>query len=361
MLRLASAALVLVASSVGPVDALDNGLARLPPMGWRSWEAYYGGIDEHKMLATFAALTDRSRLVDGKPTSLADLGFSDAGLDAGFEDCSVRQVGGKPAFHAPDGSVLVDRGKFPSGLASLVAKGHDLGLTVSWYGNACACNSENSYTDKTSPTIAQAMAGTVNDTVKYKFDGLKLDSCSQFNNMSEWARLLNATGHTVLLENCHQGGLVPGQRIPGQEIDGPETFCKGNTDISDCPYHMYRTSDDIYNHWENAINNINSVTPYLSSADPSVPPRSRPGAWAYPDMLEVGNFGCPTGTSGCTLTGPPTEDRSQFAMWAITSSPLVLSFDVSQKSALDRLWPILSNREVIAVNQHYEIGHNYRP
>lgn len=73
---------------------------------------------------------------------------------------------------------------------------------------------------------------------------------------------------------------------------------------------------------------------------------------AYPDMLEAGNFGCPTGKS-CTAPGPPVEDRSQFAMWAIVSSPLVLSFDVTSKPTLDRVWPILSNTEVIAVNQHW--------
>ena len=41
----------------------------------------------------------------------------------------------------------------------------------------------------------------------------------------------------------HQGGLVPGQRIPGQGL------CEGRgPGPSDCPYHVYRTSDDIYNH-----------------------------------------------------------------------------------------------------------------
>ena len=102
--------------------------------------------------------------------------------------------------------------------------------------------------------------------------------------MSEWARLLNATGQPVLLENCHQGGLVPGQDIPGQEVDGTGTFCQGTAGGSDCPYHVFRTSDDIYNHWENAVNNINSVTPYLTQADPKIAPRSRPGMWAYPGI-----------------------------------------------------------------------------
>jgi hypothetical protein len=157
-------------------------------------------------------------------------------------------------------------------------------------------------------------------TIKSKFDGLKLDSCSQFNNMTEWARLLNKTGKRVLLENCHQGGLVPNQRIPGQH-------CSGDSGVSDCPYHVYRVSDDIYNTWEHVVNNINAVTPYLTQADPSIAPRSRPGAWAYPDMLEVGNFGCKVGKS-CHQTAPPYEDRSQFGMWAIVYVRWVFSTEI---------------------------------
>ena len=93
--------------------------------------------------------------------------------------------------------------------------------------------------------------------------------------MSEWARLANASGRRIVLENCHQGGLIPGQIIPGQHCDGRE---------AECPYHVFRTSDDIYNHWENAINNINSVTPYLSQADATIVPRSRPGCLIHPSL-----------------------------------------------------------------------------
>ena len=60
-------------------------------------------------------------------------------------------------------------------MAALVEKGHALGLTVGWYGNACACSSENAYSSSSSPTIDMAIKGTVADTVAYGFDGLKLD------------------------------------------------------------------------------------------------------------------------------------------------------------------------------------------
>lgn len=316
-------------------QALRDGLALTPPMGWRSWEAFYDSVDQPKMEAVIAAMADRSR----GGVSLRDVGWTDVGLDAGFEDCHARKVGDKPAFHDEHGRPLINKAKFPD-IAAMVGKGHALNLTVSWYGNACACESENSYTGD---MIDIVVRGTVNATVALGFDGLKLDSCSQFNNMTRWAELLAATGKPVLLENCHQGGLVPGQVMPGQD-------CTGDVGVSDCPYHLYRTSDDIYNDWDRVINNINSVRPYLSSDD-GTPPRSRPGGWAYPDMLEIGNLP--------TLLPDSVEDRSMFGMWAIVSAPLVLSFDLTKRDAdggltLDRVWPIITNKEAIAVNQRWD-------
>jgi len=69
--------------------------------------------------------------------------------------------------------------------------------------------------------------------------------------------------------------------------------------------------------------------------------RSRPGGWAYPDMLEVGNL------------ANATEDRSHFGAWAIISSPLILSFNMNDTARLDRVWPIITNKAVIAVNQRW--------
>ena len=58
-------------------------------------------------------------------------------------------------------------------------------------------------------------------------------------------------------------------------------------------------------------------------------------------MLEVGNL------------ANATEDRSHFGAWAIMSSPLVLSFDLTDAARMDRAWPIVSNRLILAVNQRW--------
>jgi len=97
---------------------------------------------------------------------------------------------------------------------------------------------------------------------EYNFDGLKLDSCSQFNNLTWWASLLNATGRHILIENCHQGGLdPPGHEDPGAQHPGggSEGNCLGTTTPSDCPYNIYRTSGDINANFDHVMDNINTV------------------------------------------------------------------------------------------------------
>ena len=50
-------------------------------MGWRSWNQLGGATTQASMLAQMAAISSRSRTVNGVPTSLADLGYADVGLD----------------------------------------------------------------------------------------------------------------------------------------------------------------------------------------------------------------------------------------------------------------------------------------
>ena len=53
---------------VAGVCANENGLARRPPMGWRSWNLFGAAVDQRLMERVMAGLVDRSRLVAGAPT-----------------------------------------------------------------------------------------------------------------------------------------------------------------------------------------------------------------------------------------------------------------------------------------------------
>lgn len=58
------------------------------------------------------------------------------------------------------------------------------------------------------------------------------------------------------------------------------------------------------------------------------------------------------------LSGPhaAAEDRTIFGWYVITSSPLYLGHNISDDSISDRIWPIVSNMEAIAINQDWQ-GH----
>ena len=85
------------------------------------------------------------------------------------------------------------------------------------------------------------------------------------------------------------------------------------------------------------MHNLGTIESYRKSNS------SYPGCWAYADMLQVGV------RDGLSLA----ETRSHFGGWSIVSSPLILSHDVNDDSIMDTIWDIISNREVLEINQAY--------
>ena len=48
-----------------------------------------------------------------------------------------------------------------------------------------------------------------------------------------------------------------------------------------------------------------------------------------------------------------TEARTHFGAWAIVSSPLVLSFDLTDSKTVGEHWSTITNTDVLEVNQDY--------
>jgi alpha-galactosidase len=240
------------------------------------------------MAGTMDKMAARTRNVDGKPASLLDLGYNHVGLDDGWQKCG--SLDGQRSFHDADGNPVIDLEKFPN-MTAMTSHGHALGLQVGWYMNNCIC-AERGFSDPVIITkIMERSAAAVGD---FNFDGMKLDSCSQFNNLTWWASLLNKTGRRILIENCHQGGLdPPGNPTTNSETQGASSppyvnrdhsgpgntqgNCTGTSLVSDCPYNLYRTSGDINANFAHVMGNINSVVKFLGTK--TQPPFSRPGAW----------------------------------------------------------------------------------
>ena len=52
-----------------------------------------------------------------------------------------------------------------------------------------------------------------------------------------------------------------------------------------------------------------------------------------------------------------TEARTHFALWCVTSAPLILGMDLTNATTVDSVWPIITNTDAIAIDQDYA-GHS---
>ena len=85
----------------GPTACAHGGNVLIPCHAW-------SGATFALMEAMMDAMVDRSRLVDGTPTSLADLGYTRVGLDGGWNYCFAENH----TFHLADGTPVWNAG-FP--------------------------------------------------------------------------------------------------------------------------------------------------------------------------------------------------------------------------------------------------------
>jgi alpha-galactosidase len=313
------------------VKAIDNGLGRTPPRGWRSWNQFHCSINQSLIESQYAERVDRSRLADGVPTSLLDLGYRTAGIDDCWQACDSG-LGGV-GFHDASGYPVVNRTLFPD-MRAMAAKARALGLVAGWYGNNCHCSEQRQSCAMGNGSDA-CFVGDVKATMDFGFESIKLDGCGVQTNATHYARLLNATGTRILIENCGNG-----------HPDYPSRDAAG---VIDCPMNFFRTSMDIRPTFGSMLTNLRSTSAYNGAG------LTGPGCFAYPDMLEVGvtnsqrEAECKAfGQRGCTLD--ITEARTHFAAWCIVSAPLVLGNDLTDAKTMDLVWPIISNREALAVN-----------
>jgi len=305
---------VAVICGLHAVSAIDNGLGVKPPMGWRSWNLYGANVDQKLIEGIMDGMVKRTRMVDGKLTSLLDLGYKTVGLDDNWQLCG--KYGPQQYTYHNNGSPVVNTGRFPD-MKSMTDYAHSLGLKAGWYGNNCICSDHCSTTD--------CYQGDVTALIAFGFDAVKLDGCGAQRDLDLWSSLINKTGKAIEIENCHWGGTIP--------------------NATWCPWNFYRSSGDVRANFGSILGNLHTTIPLAAKN------LSTPGCWAYPDMLEVG---CAAGPGGRSDSGLSIEEtRSHFGGWAIVSSPLTLSHDVNNETMTDFIWPIIANPEALAVNQEY--------
>ncbi|KAL9182100.1 hypothetical protein ACHAXT_012443 [Thalassiosira profunda] len=321
---LRAATFLAVALGTTPASSKGNDcLAQTPPMGWRSWNQYGPNVSQSLMVRVFAGMVNRSRLDHyGVPTSLADLGYTDVGLDDAWQLCNSSRTAEGMHYHDVYGRPIVNATRFPN-LRDMTDHAHTLNLTAGFYGNNCICSDKCRTEDE---CVMQTKADT-EAFLQWGFDSWKLDGCGGQNDLALFDRFLKemSPDKPILVENCHWGN---------PDYDPKPDWC---------PFNYYRSSGDIGLSYGSVLSNLASVEKYRKTN------ASVPGCWAYPDGLQVGVRRKDDGEIGLS----DAEARTHFGAWCIVSSPLILGHDIYDDEVARRVWDILSNRVAIAINQAY--------
>ena len=272
------------------ISGYDNGSphSRLPPLGWSSWVALGPGAkhpifdfcDEFSVLQSIDAFLE---------VGLHGAGYRHYHLD----DC---WAGGRNS----SGFLYPDLGRFPNGMRKVVDYAHAKGLLFGLYTCAgtetCVGNRPGSKDHWTQDASVFAECGV---------DWVKMDWCNTqgmhpreaYGNMSA---AMNATGRRMHLNMCEWG------------IDNPWEW-GGKIAQS------WRMSGDHTGVWSSTKRQVR-----LSA---SIPARytGLPYGWNDMDMLETGNYDQAAHANGRESNMTYDEYHSEFSMWAISASPLVVT------------------------------------
>ncbi|HEX2957592.1 MAG TPA: glycoside hydrolase family 27 protein, partial [Chitinispirillaceae bacterium] len=296
---------------------LEDHQALTPPMGFSTWNEFGCTISEETLVNTGHLMIKKHPADwEGKERSLKDAGYTYVNID----DCwhaKNRDSQGNPQW---------DTIKFPKGLKWLADTLHQMGLKIGIYscaGTATCCNYFAAF-DPSHPEVGYDLKDA-NAYADWGIDYLKEDWCSVPSDYQ------NASGSQKLYTRMRDA-----LKAATSKTSRPIVFSLCNWGMfnvsqwGDTIGHLWRTGSDISPEWTSIITNIT-----INAAGAQY---AKPGAWNDPDMMEVGN-----GTLSLS------ENRAHFDLWCISAAPLILGNDLSKMS--DSIFAILTNREVIAVDQ----------
>jgi alpha-galactosidase len=290
--------LLLFVFCFADAHALDNGLAKTPPMGWNSWNKFACNVSE--------------KLIKEMADAMVTSGMRDAGyVYLVIDDCW--QID-----RDAQGNILPDPQRFPSGMKALADYVHSKGLKFGLYSDA------GTLTCQKRPGSRGYEFQDARQYAAWGVDYLKYDWCSTGTQNAPAAYsimrdALAKAGRPIVFSICEWGTSKP-------------WLWAGSVG------NLWRTTGDIQDCWDCKRDWGGMGVVHILDLQDGLESYAGPGRWNDPDMLEVGNGGMST-----------TEYRSHFSLWCILASPLMAGNDL--RSMPREVAEILTNREVIAVDQ----------
>jgi len=286
----AASAPLLALGTAAPAQALANGLALTPQMGFNDWNAYGCNVSESLIKSTALAMHN-----DGMQAA----GYQYVNID----DCWMTKSRNSA------GQLVPDPTKFPDGISGTASYVHSLGLKLGIYESA------GTQTCAGYPGSLNYETTDANSFAAWGVDYLKYDNCNNqgISGQTRYTTMRNAlqaTGRPILFSLCSWG----------QESVWTWGANVGNS---------WRTTGDINASYSSMLSIFHSNVGLASYAGP--------GHWNDPDMLEIGN--------GMTTT----EQQSEFSLWSEMAAPLIAGTNIANASSTTL--SILTNSRVIAVDQ----------
>lgn len=353
-----------------PIHSLENGLARTPPMGWMSWQRFGCEVT--------------GELVRETAEAMKDLGL----LEAGYQYINIDDCWSLP--RRVNGKLVPDPEKFPvdphvngdDGMMSVSNYVHSLGFNFGIYSDIASrtCGKYPGLLELTSDaspsTVEEAshensdherdmsnestrksffdseakredvrtwmkrethIVDDLKQFVAWGVDSLKVDGCGI--PRSKMHDLYGALSDEImdLTKDENTRKILLSCSWPAYE----ERHCENEVDMralmAKC--NLWRNTFDVNDSWDA----VKQITKFYARHDSNdiMTAAGGPGHWNDPDMLVIG-------TPGLSVS----EQRAQFALWAILAAPLYISVDVREMaSKYPESLKILLNKKVIAVNQ----------
>ncbi|KJA22594.1 glycoside hydrolase family 27 protein [Hypholoma sublateritium FD-334 SS-4] len=272
-------------TSSNTANALNNGVAKLPVLGYNTWYAYQCDISEELILQMAQLM---------KSLGLQAVGYEFVNID----DCWAEKN------RTAAGDIIEDQVRFKGGMKLLNQQIHALGFKTGIYSDSgwftCA-GYPGSYSNELRD--AQTFADMGFDFLKYDNCAIPYDSITRQGEVGRYqlmsdalAQVGQSTGRNFVFSLCEWGWTQVW--VWGAQLG-----------------HSWRTTGDLSTQWETltAVINFNS---FLTQATNFYGRNDM-------DILQLGN-------GGLTFE----EAKSHFTAWALMKSPLLVRQSLSHQSLI---------------------------
>jgi len=315
---------VTIVALLAVAGAVNNGMGRVPMMGWSTW------CTGDPCFTDICTEAEIHSVVDAIQAS----GLQAAGWNwISFDDCWEADT------RDANGNLMAEPTRFPNGMQPVVDYIHAAGMKVQIYTSL----GRSTCSQSGRPNPLPGSYGHETQDAKWyasiNADGMKGDWCNAGgldiqNVTTTMANAINATGHPLWF-NFHCDGEYA-------------EWCPQDGSSS-------RVDHDHQDYWNRTgygtkeiVNDAANISS-LAGAQPS----SLGGGYWWPDLdfLMTGGQGCP-GTFNLTTHCPGQSDieyRTEFTMWNMIRSVLLFATDPRNLTSI--MTEALLNSEIIAINQ----------